>query len=176
LRLRALLIERGLILALGRADHFCDGGPERLTSEELRQLGRTLSGAVRDVVTQFDPARQRFDRAVSLAADYALAQRLPLRKSTRAGARHVTGINHSLLAEVAHWQGLIDPLAHRAADVARALAGEIGNPTDARLVARRYGFCGLVPRTIEDLAREDRTTVALATKRLREAEAAIRRL
>ena len=176
LRLRALLIERGLILALGRADHFCDGGPERLTSEELRQLGRTLSSAVRDVVTQFDPARQRFDRAVSLAADYALAQRLPLRKSTRAGARHVTGINQSLLAEVAHWQGLIDPLAHRAAAVARALAGEIGNPTDARLVARRYGFCGLVPRTIEDLAREDRTTVALATKRLREAEAAIRRL
>lgn len=176
LRLRALLIERGLVLALGRADHFCDGGPERLPSEELRQLARTLSSAVRQVVTQFDPARQRFDRAISLAADYALAQRLPLRKSTRAGVRHVTGINQSLLAEIAQWQGLVDPLAHRAADVARALAGEIGNPTDARLVARRYGFCGLVPRTVEDLAREDRTTVALATKRLREAEAGIRRL
>jgi hypothetical protein len=32
-----------------------------------------------------------------------------------------------------------------------------------------------VPRTVEALAQEDRTTVALMTKRLRDAEAAIRR-
>ena len=180
LRLRTLLIERGLVIALGRADHFHECGPERLPSEELRQLCRTLSTSVQQVVTQFDPARQRFDRAVSLAADYALAQRLPLRRPQRAGVRHVSGVSQSLLADIAQWQGLVDPLAYHAAKVARVLeggggGGSSGNPADARLVARRYGFCGQVPRTVEALAQEDRTTVALMTKRLRDAEAAIRR-
>jgi hypothetical protein len=177
LRLRTLLVERGLVIALGRADHFCDGGPERLPSEELRQLGRALTTSVREVVTQFDPSRQRFDRAISLAADYALAKRLPLRRPTRAGARHATGVSQSLLADIAQWQGIADPLAHRTAAIEAALSGAVaGHPADARLVARRYGYCGQVPRTIEQLAQEDRTTVALMTKRLRDAEAAIRRL
>lgn len=177
LRLRALLIERGLVIALGRADHFCDIGPERLPSEELRQIGRALSRCVRDVVTQFDPSRQRFDRAVSLAADYALAQRLPLRRPARASARHASGVPQQLLADVAQWQVIVDPLAHRVDTIVGVLEGRVaGNAVDARLVARRYGFCGEVPRTVEQLAQEDRTTVALMTKRLREAEAAIRRL
>ena len=176
LRLRALLVERGLVIALGRADHFHDGGPERLPSEEMRQIGRALSAAVREVVTQFDPSRQRFERAISLAADYALAKRMPLKRQNRAGVRHASGVAQTLLAEVAQWQGLVDPIAHRAARVAAILDGSSdGNRADARLVARRYGFCGEVPRTVEQLAQEDRTTVALMTKRLRDAEAAIRR-
>jgi hypothetical protein len=176
LRLRTLLVERGLVLALGRADHFHECGPERLPSEEMRQLGRALSGAVREVVSQFDPSRQRFDRAVSLAADYALAKRMPLKRQNRAGVRHNAGVAQSLLADVAQWQTLVDPLAHRAAIVAGVLGGSVtGNRADARLVARRYGFCGEAPKTIEQLAQEDRTTVALMTKRLRDAEAAIRR-
>ena len=176
LRLRTLLVERGLVIALGRADHFHDCGPERLPSEEMRQIGRALSTAVREVVAQFDPSRQRFDRAVSLAADYALAKRMPLRRQNRAGVRHATGVAQTLLSDVAQWQGLVDPLAHRASLVAGVLAGSIaGNKADARLVSRRYGFCGEVPRSIEQLAQDDRTTVALMTKRLRDAEAAIRR-
>jgi hypothetical protein len=143
----------------------------------MRQLGRALSGAVREVVSQFDPSRQRFDRAVSLAADYALAKRMPLKRQNRAGVRHNAGVAQSLLADVAQWQTLVDPLAHRAAIVAGVLGGSVaGNRADARLVARRYGFCGEAPKTIEQLAQEDRTTVALMTKRLRDAEAAIRRV
>jgi len=177
LRLRALLVERGLVIALGRADHFSDGGPERLPSEEMRQIGRALSTAVREVISQFDPSRQRFERAISLAADYALAKRMPLKRQNRAGVRHSTGVAQQLLAEVAQWQGLVDPIAHRVACVAAILDGSApGNRADARLVARRYGFCGEVPRTVEQLAQEDRTSVALMTKRLRDAEAAIRRV
>jgi hypothetical protein len=176
LRLRALLVERGLVIALGRADHFSDGGPERLPSEEMRQIGRALSTAVREVISQFDPSRQRFERAISLAADYALAKRMPLKRQNRASVRHLTGVAQQLLAEVAQWQGLVDPIAHRVACVAAILEGSApGNRADARLVARRYGFCGEVPRTVEQLAQEDRTSVALMTKRLRDAEAAIRR-
>jgi hypothetical protein len=142
----------------------------------MRQIGRALSAAVREVVAQFDPSRQRFDRAVSLAADFALAKRMPLKRTNRAGVRHTTGVAQTLLADVAQWQGLVDPLAHRAGVVGGVLSGSIdGNRADARLVARRYGFCGEVPRTVEYLAQEDRTTVALMTKRLRDAEAAIRR-
>jgi hypothetical protein len=177
LRLRTLLVERGLVVALGRADHFYDCGPERLPSEEMRQIGRALSTAVREVVAQFDPSRQRFERAISLAADYALAKRMPLKRQNRAGVRHSSGVVQKLLAEVAQWQVLVDPIAHRAACVAAILDGSAqGNRADARLVARRYGFCGEVPRTVEQLAQEDRTTVALMTKRLRDAEAAIRRV
>lgn len=176
LRLRALLVERGLVIALGRADHFSDGGPERLPSEEMRQIGRALSTAVREVISQFDPSRQRFERAISLAADYALAKRMPLKRQNRASVRHSTGVAQQLLAEIAQWQGLVDPIAHRVACVAAILEGSApGNRADARLVARRYGVCGEVPRTVEQLAQEDRTSVALMTKRLRDAEAAIRR-
>ncbi|MBI1304735.1 MAG: hypothetical protein GC172_13255 [Phycisphaera sp.] len=175
LRLRALLVERALVIALGRADHFCDIGPERLPSDELRALARSLVEAVHGVVTAFDPSRQRFERAVSLAADYALAKRLPMRRSTRAAARHSTGVAHALLGEVAQWQAIVDPLAHRRQLVERLVGGTGETAVAARLLARRYGFGGEMPRTIERMAQEDRTTIALMTKRLREAEAVIRR-
>lgn len=174
LRLRTLLVERGLVIAFGRADHFYDAGPERLPSEELRTLVRALRRSVLDVVAGFDPARQRFDRAVSLASDYILAQQLPVRRPTRAAARHRSGVPGRLLGEVAQWQGLVDVLAHRAAEIAEEIAAKGPLAAEARLVARRYGFAGLAPRTIEALAAEDRTTVAMMTKRVREAEAAIR--
>ncbi len=176
LRLRALLLERALVIALGRADHFCDVGPERLPSDELRALARSLVEAAQGVVTAFDPSRQKFERAVSLASDYALAKRIPTRRQTRAAARHSSGIAHALLAEVAQWQHLVDPLAHRRPLVERMLAGSGESAGLARLLARRYGFAGEMPRTVERLAQEERTTVALMTKRLREAEAAIRRV
>ena len=174
LRLRTLLVERGLVIAFGRADHFYDAGPERLPSEELRTLVRALRRSVLDVVAGFDPARQRFDRAVSLASDYILAQQLPVRRPTRAAARHRSGVPGRLLGEVAQWQGLVDVLAHRAVEIAEEIAAKGPLAAEARLVARRYGFAGLAPRTIEALAAEDRTTVAMMTKRVREAEAAIR--
>ncbi len=173
LRLRALLDERGLVIALGRADQAFDGGPERLPADELRALVRELTRAVQQVVLNFDPSRQRFDRAISLAADYAIAKLTPSRRPARAAARHATGIAMRALGETAQWQGIVDPMSHHAALVAAALPrGPLS--AAARLVARRHGLCGLPPRTVEQLAGEDRTTVALMSKRLRDAENAVR--
>ena len=74
LRLRALLVERAMVIALGRADQVFEGGAERLPADELRSLVRELARTMQQVVGQFDPSRQRFDRAASLAADYAIAK------------------------------------------------------------------------------------------------------
>ena len=173
LRLRALLVERGLVIALGRADQAFAGGPERLPADELRTLVRELARAVHEVVANFDPSRQRFDRAVSLAADYAIAKLIPAKRPQRAAARHAQGVPIRALGEVAQWQSIVDPHAHRAAIVAAALPrGPLA--LAARLVARRHGFCGLAPSTIEQLAAEDRTTVAMMTKKVRDAENALR--
>lgn len=173
LRVRALLVERGLVIALGRADQTYEGGPERLPNDELRALVRELVRAVQGVVVNFDPSRQRFDRAVSLAADYAIAKLVPVKRPMRAAAKHAQGVPMRALGEVAQWQGIVDPFASRAALVAAALPrGPLS--VAARLVARRHGFCGLPPRTVEDLAGEDRTTVALMTKKIRDAENALR--
>jgi hypothetical protein len=173
LRIRALLLERGVVIALGRADQAFEGGAERLSSEELRVLVRELSRAVQGVVTAFDPARQRFDRAIALAADYAIAKFVPSRRGQRAAARHAQGVPVRAMTEVAQWQPLVDPMWHHAARVAAELPRG-PRAAEAGLVARRHGFCGLAPRTIEELAAEDRTTVALMTKRLRDAENAMR--
>ncbi|MCE2882214.1 MAG: hypothetical protein LW636_07645 [Planctomycetaceae bacterium] len=173
LRLRALLVERGLVIALGRADQYCEGGPERLPSDELRALARALVASVLDTVSGFDPSRQKFDRAVSLAADYALAKavRAPSpRLAHRAAAKHAAGVPVRLLGCVARWQHAVDPLAHHAEYIAMH-----ARERACDLVARRYGFAGKAPRTVEQLAAEERTTVALLTKRLREAELAVRR-
>ncbi|MFM7051483.1 MAG: hypothetical protein ACKOYN_05030 [Planctomycetota bacterium] len=173
LRLRALLAERGLVIAFGRADQACAGGPERLPTEELRALARALVHAVLETVGAFDPSRQRFDRAVSLAADYALAKVVrpaSPRAATRAAARHGDGVPMRVLASVARWQQAVDPLAHHAGYIAAHVRERACD-----LVARRYGFAGKAPRTIEQLAAEECTTVALLTRRLREAEVAVRR-
>jgi hypothetical protein len=174
LRLRAVLVERGLVIALGRADQYCHGGPERLPTDELRSLARSIAQAVRDVVHAFDPSRQRFDRAIALAADLALAKLVNARRNARAAARHLTSIDVRLLGEVAQWQGIVDPFAHHAANVAAEFAAKGPRSAQAKLLARRYGWCGYAPATIERLAQEDRTTVALMSKRLRDAENAFR--
>ena len=170
LRLRAVLVERGLVIALGRADQYCHGGPERLPTDELRSLARSIAQAVRDVVHAFDPSRQRFDRAIALAADLALAKLVNARRNARAAARHFTSIDVRLLGEVAQWQGIVDPFAHHSANVAAEFAAKGPRLAQAKLLARRYGWCGYAPATIERLAQEDRTTVALMSKRLRDAE------
>ena len=173
LRIRALLVERGLAIALGRADQAYDGGPERLPADEIRALLRALSHAVREVVHGFDPSRQRFDRAVSLAADYAIAKLGPGRRAMRAAARHSAPIAVVAIGEVAQWQPLVDPFFPREALVAAAMPrGPLC--AAARLVARRHGLCGHAPRTIEALAAEDATTVALMTRKVRDAENALR--
>ena len=174
LRLRAALVERGLVIALGRADQYCHGGPERLPTDELRSLARSIAQAVRDVVHAFDPSRQRFDRAVALAADLALAKLVNARRNARAAARHLTAIDVRILNEVAQWQGIVDPFAHHAASVAAEFTAKGARAAQAKLLARRYGWCGFAPATIERLAQEDRTTVALMSKRLRDAENAFR--
>lgn len=174
LRLRGLLLERGMVIALGRADQTCEGGPERLPLDELRAVVRALANAVSDVVSAFDPARQRFDRAVSLAADYALAKLLTTRRTTRAAARHPQRIPLRAFESLAQWQPLVDPFAHLVSFINETIATRSAAQADARLLARRFGFCGQVPRTIETLATEERTTVALMTRRLREAERAVR--
>lgn len=173
LRLRALLIERAMVIALGRADQAIDTGTERLPADELRTLVRELSWTAQGVVAGFDPSRQRFDRAASLAADYAIAKLIPARRTPRASARHAAGVAMHALKEVAQWQAIVDPMGHHAARVAAAMS-EPKLRDAARLVARRHGFCGLPPRTMETLAGEDRTTVALMTRRMRAAENQIR--
>jgi len=175
LRLRSILIERGLVIAFGRADQYCHGGPERLPSDEIRALGRAIHTSVRDVVTDFNPARQRFDRAISLSADYALAKLVTARRSARAAARHASTIPLRLLDEVAQWQYTVDPLAHRSDRVVDEIEARGTHVADAKLLARRYGWCSYVPTTVEALADQERTTVALMTKRLRQAELWLRR-
>ena len=139
-----------------------------LSREPLSQLKAALAERVRVI----EDLQHRVQ--VQREAAVLLAQRIEV-LSTKALADAQAALP-VLQADVAQWQGLVDPLAHRAAVVGGVLAGTIdGNRADARLVARRYGFCGEVPRTVEQLAQEDRTTVALMTKRLRDAEAAIRR-
>jgi hypothetical protein len=170
LRLRAALVERGLVIALCRADQYCHGGPERLPGDELRALARAISRAVREVVHAFDPSRQRFDRMVSLAADLALAKLVNARRNARAAVRHRSAIEVRLLDEIAQWQGLVDPLAHHATRIAAEFAARGPSAAQARLLARRYGWCGFAPATVERLAQEDRTTVALMSKQLRDAE------
>ena len=174
LRLRAALVERGLVIALGRADQYCHGGPERLPSDELRQLARAIAQAVRDVVHTFDPSRQRFDRAISLAADLALAKLVNTRRNARAAARHTTAIEVRMLDEVAQWQGVVDGFVHHASAIAAALAARGPRMAHAKSLSRRYGWNGFMPATVERLAQEDRTTVAMMSKRLRDAENAFR--
>ena len=174
LRLRALLVERGLVIALGRADAAFEGGPERLPLDEVRALVRALVASVHEVVGAFDPSRQRFDRAVSLAADYAIAKFAPSRRPTRAAARHTNRSDFAALREIAQWQPLVDPMSHHAQRVADEIATRGASRVAALLVARRHGFAGHAPATVQSLAVEDRTTVAMMTKRLREAERTIR--
>ncbi|MCE2884274.1 MAG: hypothetical protein LW806_05160 [Planctomycetaceae bacterium] len=174
LRLRAALVERGLVIALGRADQYCHGGPERLPSDELRQLARAIAQAVRDVVHAFDPSRQRFDRAISLAADLALAKLVNTRRNARAAARHTAAIEFRMLDEVAQWQGVVDGFVHHAPAIAAELAARGPRMAHARILSRRYGWNGFLPATVERLAQEDRTTVAMMSKRLRDAENAFR--
>jgi hypothetical protein len=174
LRIRAVLTERGLVLALVRADHYCHGGPERLPSDELRTLGRAIVSAVNEVVNAFDPSRQKFDRAVNLAADFALAKLVNARRSNRAAARHSTTVPLRLLGTIAQWQDLVDPMQHHADRIANFIASRGPHAVAAKLLARRYGWCGFAPSTIEALAEQDHTTVALMSRRLRSAENTIR--
>lgn len=188
LRLREALVERGLIIAWGRADHLCAGAPERLPSDELRSMARAIGNAVREIVTNFDPSRQRFDRAISLAADLALAKLVSVRRTTRAAVRHAAGLPMRLLGDLAQWESLVEPPNSRRDRVMAALAEGSNSPKSfarradvspdahpetllaAQLLARRYGWGGYAPATVERLAEEDRTTVALMTKRLRDVE------
>ncbi|MFZ9882760.1 MAG: hypothetical protein ACO3QC_15325, partial [Phycisphaerales bacterium] len=140
LRLRALLAERALVIAFGRADQYCEGGPERLPADEMRGLARALVASVLETVAQFDPSRQKFDRAVSLAADYALAKavRTPSpRAANRAAAKHAAGVPMRLLGCVARWQNAVDPFAHHAEYVAVH-----ARERACDLVARRHGLAG----------------------------------
>ncbi len=175
LRLRAVLTERGLVLALLRADQYCHGGPERLPSDELRALGRAIVSAVGEVVNEFDPSRQKFDRAVNLAADLSLAKTVNARRSTRAAVRHSASVPLQLFGDVARWQHLVDPMQHHEKRVAVWANGRGTLAAHAKLLTRRYGWCGHIPATIEALAAHERTTVALMSRRLRDAESAVRR-
>ena len=174
LRLREVLVERGLVIAWGRADHLCAGGPERLPSDELRMMARAIGNAVREIVTNFDPSRQRFDRAISLGADLALAKLVSTRRTARAAVRHASGLPMRVMGELAQWESLVEPPIVRRERVLAALghgaALRSDNKDDAPLLARRYGWGGYAPTTVERLAEEDRTTVALMTKRLRDVE------
>ncbi len=80
-----------------------------------------------------------------------------------------------LLGEVAQWQHLIDPMSHHAQRAAQCITARNALAADAKLLARRYGWCGHAPCTIETLATAERTTVALMSRRVRDAENALRR-
>jgi dienelactone hydrolase len=65
-------------------------------------------------------------------------------------------------------------MQHHADRIANLIASRGPHAVAAKLLARRYGWCGFAPSTIEALAEQDHTTVALMSRRLRSAENTIR--
>lgn len=170
LRLKRRLVERVLPLAMLRVEQGSGGPIERRPAEEMRTALRRCVDLLREVIEEVDPAkRQTLRRLVALDTDRMLAKDAALRGS-RAAARHEPGAvaQHGLFAGLVEWAELVDGLDRVAAR--RTALG----PADAALLARRHGWDGGPPATLEELAAAGRTTVARITARVAAAERGLR--
>lgn len=169
LRLKRRLVERLLPLAMLRAEQ-ATGSVDRRPAEEVRSLLERIRRLLSEVIEAVDPGkRQSLRRLAALDIDRMLAQHPPTRGSLAAVRREPGAMALPDLFEgLVVWEELLDPFRRLRPIVSRL------PESDARLLARRFGWDGGPPATLEELATAERTTVARITKRLVSAERALR--
>ncbi|MDZ4831833.1 MAG: hypothetical protein SGJ09_16765 [Phycisphaerae bacterium] len=163
LRLKRRLAERFLPAAVARVQQSLGGPLLRRPAEEIRRLLDACLSVIQETIETVDPSRRQSpQRIVALETDRLLAQISGTLKRDRAAARHDRGSIklERFFDRILPWREIVEPSRKRA-DL---------TPEEARLVARRYGHDGTPPRTLEELAKEERTTVARVVKRLADAE------
>jgi hypothetical protein len=175
-RVHRRLVERLLSVALLRVEQSIGGPLQRRSLDEIRSLLSSTVSVVAEVVASVDPSkRQGPRRLVALEADRMMARQsvsLAGARAGRAGARHELGAVAMplLFTGLLPWDALLEPLA----GCERALP--MMEPRVASLLGQRYGWLGSPPRTLEELAELERTTVARMTARVTDAEREARSL
>lgn len=162
------LLERWLPIAVERIQHSLDGKLLRRPGEEIRRLLDAAVELVAVAVAEVDPSRRQVPRrVVALEIDRLLARLGVAARRERAGGKADSEAVPlgTILDRVAPWPSVVGPLAP-------ALPSA---PEHASILARRLGLDGGPPRTMAELAAEERTTVALIARRLIDADAARRR-
>ncbi|MFO0826911.1 MAG: hypothetical protein U0572_02085 [Phycisphaerales bacterium] len=163
LRLKRRLAERWLATAAQRVQQSLGGPLERRPVDEIRSLLGASLAVIGDVIEEVDPSkRQSPRRVVALEIDRMLARVGAGVRRDRAAVRHVRG--------GVRLDGFFDRLAPWQAMVDRARSASAGTGPDDRLLSQRHGWDGGPPRTLEELAAAERTTVARIVKRLADAE------
>ncbi len=171
LRLKRRLVESLLPTAEARVEQVLGGPLVRSPAEEIRQLLERCVATVAEAIEGLDPSRrQSARRVVALETDRMLAQSGIGRRS-RAAVRHERGS--------VPLAGLFDGIATWSEDIAwldrrRARLPTL-EPAARSLLARRHGWGGTYPRSLPELANEERTTIAQVTKRVADAERLLRR-
>jgi hypothetical protein len=168
LRIEQRLVERWLPTALMRVEVALGGPLVKRPADEIRSMLERCVDIAKHVVAVADPAkRQSPRRLVALETDRQIARLGLESRSPRASVRHERGsvLVPRLFARITAWQELVDHLGLRERRPV---------PHDERLLGRRHGWDGGPPHTLEELAAEERTTIARMTKRLAEAERAAR--
>ena len=169
--LRRALLSSALTIASVRVDQFFAGEPEQLRIDELRALLKALAERLVQVVTTYDPSRQDFESVAALEADFVLAH-FDTQRSRRGAAKHalVDGTTmEALLGASAPWHREVDRLWRKREACARL-------PEDQRaLLCLRYGWGGTMPHALTEIASTLRTSIAIATRKLYDAESALRR-
>ncbi|MSR41259.1 MAG: hypothetical protein EXS10_05075 [Phycisphaerales bacterium] len=170
-QLRRALVASALTIASARMDQFFAGEPELLRVDELRTLLRALRDRLVTIVAQYDPSRQDLEALAGLEADFVLAH-FDAQRSRRAASKQSLSEGTSmepLLDAAAPWLSEVDRLWKR-----RAALASLSAPQRELLLAR-YGWHGSAPCTLAQVAERVRTSVALATRKLYDAETALRR-
>ncbi len=171
-RVKRRLVERLLTAATLRVEQTLGGPLERRPLEEIRTVLARCVEVVSEVVEAADPTkRQTPRRLVALDADRMLAQYPAPARASRASVRHEAGAvaMPGLFARLVPWGELVDMLARGERHVGTLAAAE------AAILRRRYGWGGEPPRTLEELAGAERTTVGRITARVLAAERQLRR-
>jgi hypothetical protein len=162
------LLERWLPIAVERIQHSLDGKLLRRPGDEIRRLLEATVAVIADVVAEVDPSRRQVPRrVVALETERLLARLGIATRRERAGAKSDCDAVPlgTILDRVAPWGSVVGPLAPTLPTA----------PDAASILARRLGLDGGPPRTMSELAAEERTTVSLIARRLSDAEAARRR-
>ncbi|MDZ4756444.1 MAG: hypothetical protein SGJ11_18375 [Phycisphaerae bacterium] len=171
LRLKRRLVERWLTAAVARTEQAIGGPLVRRPAEEIRTMLERCVSVVDATIETADPSkRQSARRLIALETDLALARLGVAPRAPRASVRHERGSQPlpRLFDRLVSWGDLVDRLAVKRGALGRLTAIE------SALLARRHGWDGGPPRTLEELAAQERTTVARITRRMIDAETALR--
>lgn len=173
-RLKVRLIACALPQPLRTIDMHVGRGLDAEPSETIVRLLRAAVDECSDVVEQFNPSRGTRAPNLRRIAGYAMDRRLgrePAGVRGRAAARHSDQSIEitDLFAATCAWQQLVD-LSPRLQRVVDRL------DEDARdLLTLRYGLGDRAPLGLDALARMHETTITGISRRLSEAEVALRR-